>query len=204
MAVLRQFQRMRLREGISAPYTVLEALSATGLRAIRYAKEVPGIRYVVANDLSDDAVRSIERNVLHNGIPLTQVVPHAGDAKYAALALPRPPPPGLGDAHVARGAATFPPPTHGAAVDMAAPSSTPTPRARPRLNRPGPGGSRWWTWIRTGPRPAFWTARSRPSTRAVRPQGPRRRASRCTPDVCSQRALRLDSRRSRSSQDSFV
>ena len=61
---------------------MLEALSATGLRAIRYFKEIPGLSYVVANDLSQDAVQSIERNVLHNGLTTVQVVPHRGDAKY--------------------------------------------------------------------------------------------------------------------------
>ncbi|XP_078693073.1 tRNA (guanine(26)-N(2))-dimethyltransferase-like [Branchiostoma floridae x Branchiostoma belcheri] len=48
--------------------TVLEALSATGLRAIRFAKEVPGIREIVANDLSREAVSSIQKNITHNGV----------------------------------------------------------------------------------------------------------------------------------------
>ena len=48
--------------------TVLEALSASGLRSIRYAKEVPGIREIIANDLSDVAVSSIGANVAHNGV----------------------------------------------------------------------------------------------------------------------------------------
>ncbi|KPV73149.1 uncharacterized protein RHOBADRAFT_38776 [Rhodotorula graminis WP1] len=47
-------------------FTLLEALSATGLRAIRYAKELPLLRYVVANDLSASAVKDIERNVAFN------------------------------------------------------------------------------------------------------------------------------------------
>jgi len=68
------------------PFTVLEALSATGLRAIRYFKEIPGLSYVVANDLSQDAVHSIERNVLYNGLTTAQVIPHHGDAKYARVA----------------------------------------------------------------------------------------------------------------------
>lgn len=47
---------------------VLEALSATGLRSIRYAKEVPGIKEIVANDLSISAVQQIEKNVEMNGV----------------------------------------------------------------------------------------------------------------------------------------
>jgi tRNA (guanine26-N2/guanine27-N2)-dimethyltransferase len=47
---------------------ILEGLSATGLRAVRYAKEIPGVREVVANDFSKAAVESIERNILHNKV----------------------------------------------------------------------------------------------------------------------------------------
>lgn len=51
-----------------APYkfTALEALSATGLRAIRYAKEIPSLKWIVANDLSPSAVKSIKANITHN------------------------------------------------------------------------------------------------------------------------------------------
>ncbi|XP_052897271.1 tRNA (guanine(26)-N(2))-dimethyltransferase-like [Anopheles moucheti] len=47
---------------------ILEALSATGLRSIRYAKEIPGVKEIMANDLSKSAVESIEQNVKHNQI----------------------------------------------------------------------------------------------------------------------------------------
>jgi tRNA (guanine26-N2/guanine27-N2)-dimethyltransferase len=46
----------------------LEALSATGLRSIRYAKEVPGVREITANDISEKAASSIRENVAHNGV----------------------------------------------------------------------------------------------------------------------------------------
>ena len=39
------------------PLRVLEALGATGLRSIRYIKEVPGEKYVVINDIDAAAVR---------------------------------------------------------------------------------------------------------------------------------------------------
>ncbi|XP_015118486.1 probable tRNA (guanine(26)-N(2))-dimethyltransferase isoform X1 [Diachasma alloeum] len=48
--------------------TILEALSATGLRSIRYAKEVPYVRQIIANDISAKAVESIKRNIQHNKI----------------------------------------------------------------------------------------------------------------------------------------
>lgn len=47
---------------------VLEALSATGLRSIRYAKEVPGIKQIIANDLSAAAVKSIKENIKLNDV----------------------------------------------------------------------------------------------------------------------------------------
>ena len=40
-------------------FTILDALSATGLRAIRYAKEIPFATAIVANDLSASAIQSI-------------------------------------------------------------------------------------------------------------------------------------------------
>ncbi|GMF08176.1 unnamed protein product [[Candida] boidinii] len=42
---------------------ILEALSASGLRAIRYGKEIPLAEKVVANDLSKEAVESINMNI---------------------------------------------------------------------------------------------------------------------------------------------
>lgn len=48
---------------------ILEALSATGLRSIRYAKEVQGLDFeIIANDLSHEAVRFIEKNLKHNDV----------------------------------------------------------------------------------------------------------------------------------------
>jgi len=52
------------------PYksVILEALSATGLRSIRYAKEIPLVKYVIANDNSPSAVEAMRRNVEINGL----------------------------------------------------------------------------------------------------------------------------------------
>jgi len=47
---------------------ILEALAATGLRSIRYAQEIAGVRQIIANDLSRQAVESINTNVQHNGV----------------------------------------------------------------------------------------------------------------------------------------
>ncbi|KIM49074.1 hypothetical protein M413DRAFT_438239 [Hebeloma cylindrosporum] len=49
-------------------FVILEALSATGLRSIRYAKEIPLVRYVIANDLSPAAVEAMKRNIAINDL----------------------------------------------------------------------------------------------------------------------------------------
>jgi tRNA (guanine26-N2/guanine27-N2)-dimethyltransferase len=47
-------------------FTILDALSATGLRALRFAHELPFVTSVTANDLTASAVESIKRNVKYN------------------------------------------------------------------------------------------------------------------------------------------
>ena len=47
-------------------FSILDALSATGLRALRYAHEIPFVTRILANDLSQDAAKSIQRNVVYN------------------------------------------------------------------------------------------------------------------------------------------
>lgn len=60
-------------------FTILDALSATGLRALRYAKEIPLTTSVTANDLSPSATASIKLNVQHNGLS-DKVKPTSGNA----------------------------------------------------------------------------------------------------------------------------
>lgn len=50
------------------PLSYLEALSASGLRALRVAKETKGLSTIVANDLEASAVAQISRNVGLNGL----------------------------------------------------------------------------------------------------------------------------------------
>ena len=61
-------------------FTILDALSATGLRAFRYAKEIPFATNVVANDLSHEAVKSIELNTEYNEVK-AKVHSNHGDAR---------------------------------------------------------------------------------------------------------------------------
>ncbi|XP_075062728.1 LOW QUALITY PROTEIN: tRNA (guanine(26)-N(2))-dimethyltransferase [Mixophyes fleayi] len=47
---------------------VLEGLAASGLRSIRFAREVPGLHSIIANDFSSSAVELIKRNIQFNGV----------------------------------------------------------------------------------------------------------------------------------------
>ena len=74
--VLRHHARIDKR-----PLRILEALSATGLRSIRYYNEVPNVARIIANDMDPTAVSVIRRSVILNGLnPETQVIPNQGDA----------------------------------------------------------------------------------------------------------------------------
>ncbi|KAH7871815.1 N2 N2-dimethylguanosine tRNA methyltransferase [Lentinula edodes] len=73
------------KEDVQVDYkiTILEALSATGLRSIRYAKEIPLVKYVLANDLSSTAVAAMKRNVELNGLGPSKELEETGSAKQA-------------------------------------------------------------------------------------------------------------------------
>ncbi|KAG4093089.1 N2,N2-dimethylguanosine tRNA methyltransferase [Neocallimastix lanati (nom. inval.)] len=59
--------------------TILEALAASGLRSIRYAKEIGNVKKILSNDMSEEAVDSIKRNVKYNKVE-DIVIPNKGDA----------------------------------------------------------------------------------------------------------------------------
>lgn len=64
------------------PMRILEALSATGLRSVRYHHEMTTypVHSIVVNDMDADAVTQIESNLIYNGIPLDKCVPTCADA----------------------------------------------------------------------------------------------------------------------------
>ncbi|KAI0831385.1 N2,N2-dimethylguanosine tRNA methyltransferase [Trametes gibbosa] len=72
-------------------FVILEALSATGLRSIRYAHEIPSVKYVIANDLSAAAVEAMRRNIelndLHEKeVPMAEGKPKLRPAKHSRRA----------------------------------------------------------------------------------------------------------------------
>lgn len=62
-----QFKNIETTKILNEPFAkILEALSASGLRAIRYSKEIPLAKKIIANDLSSEAVKSIQLNIDYN------------------------------------------------------------------------------------------------------------------------------------------
>ena len=59
---------------------ILDALAATGLRSVRYLKEIPNVRHVTINDLVPEAVEVARQNCARNGIDLSRVSIEEGDA----------------------------------------------------------------------------------------------------------------------------
>ncbi|KAA8547883.1 hypothetical protein F0562_004312 [Nyssa sinensis] len=69
---------------------VLEALSASGLRALRYAREVEGIGQVVALDNDKASVEACRRNIKFNGsVACSKVESHLADARVYMLSHPK-------------------------------------------------------------------------------------------------------------------
>ncbi|TPX36107.1 hypothetical protein SeLEV6574_g05168 [Synchytrium endobioticum] len=73
--------------------TILEALSATGLRSLRYAKEIPSVGLITANDMDASAVQAIKHNMALNDIRDTMMKVSHSDANqvmYEALLAKKP------------------------------------------------------------------------------------------------------------------
>ncbi|KAE8709312.1 putative tRNA (guanine(26)-N(2))-dimethyltransferase 1 [Hibiscus syriacus] len=72
------------------PPRVLEALSASGLRRLRYALEVEGIGQVIALDNDKGAVEACQRNIKFNGsVACSKVESHLADARVYMLTHPK-------------------------------------------------------------------------------------------------------------------
>ena len=72
--------------------TILEGMSATGLRALRYAQELADVGCVVANDLDPKASEAIERNKAYNITcsphlkeKISKVIPHNQDVRMVCM-----------------------------------------------------------------------------------------------------------------------
>ena len=73
ISVINEYKKMFNEEKVAKKketrkITVLEALAATGLRSVRYLKEIHGLEKVLANDWDPVAVDLIKKNMAHNNI----------------------------------------------------------------------------------------------------------------------------------------
>jgi tRNA (guanine26-N2/guanine27-N2)-dimethyltransferase len=90
-------QKNNEQHGWSPSFSILDALSATGLRALRYAQEIPFSTSITANDLSPKATEAIKLNVQHNkleskikantGNALVHMYSFAGEKGYDVIDL---------------------------------------------------------------------------------------------------------------------
>ncbi len=69
------------RKGVN----ILEGLSASGLRSIRYAKELSYVNKIIINDFSKEAVVNIERNVKHNNLDSSKFIPNLDDCNMICM-----------------------------------------------------------------------------------------------------------------------
>ena len=74
------------------PITILEGMCATGLRAIRYARELDDVKCIVANDLDPTAALAVENNKKYNAQEslevkerMDKIVTNCGDVRVVAL-----------------------------------------------------------------------------------------------------------------------
>lgn len=80
-------------------FRILDALSATGLRALRYAQEIPFATSVVANDMDRNATKSIALNVEHNRLT-SKISTNVGNAIGYMYSVAHPPTQSHGPGHI--------------------------------------------------------------------------------------------------------
>ncbi|XP_052150043.1 probable tRNA (guanine(26)-N(2))-dimethyltransferase 1 [Oryza glaberrima] len=74
---------------LKAP-VVLEALAASGLRSIRYAREIDVLEKVVALDIDKACIEACKRNIKFNGASaMSKIEPHLTDARVYMLTHPK-------------------------------------------------------------------------------------------------------------------
>jgi tRNA (guanine26-N2/guanine27-N2)-dimethyltransferase len=61
-------QKLLLEDAKDDGVTILDALAASGLRSIRYWKEIPGVKHVTINDLDEAAIDRAKDNLKRNNL----------------------------------------------------------------------------------------------------------------------------------------
>lgn len=85
VAVIREYIKVVNEELVAKgkperDITILEALAATGLRSVRYLKEIDRVEKLVCNDWDPVAVELIKKNMAHNGVAEDKYESFAMDA----------------------------------------------------------------------------------------------------------------------------
>lgn len=81
---LEKIKKKSNSDDTSLPYStfrILDALTASGFRAIRYAHQVPLCTQIIANDLDVDVKDTILTNIAHNSIKDGLIQSNIQDAK---------------------------------------------------------------------------------------------------------------------------
>ena len=86
VAVVRAFSELFLLESKNVKkgrkgLRILDALSASGFRAVRYSQQIPLSEQVVANDMDPRAAQAIYLNMSHNMISKDLLIVNIQDAK---------------------------------------------------------------------------------------------------------------------------
>lgn len=72
---IREYAKVRQEEiaakgkEVTGGISILEALSATGLRSVRYMKEIEALTTLVANDIDPTATELMQKNFDFNSCP---------------------------------------------------------------------------------------------------------------------------------------
>lgn len=87
ISVIREFvkvrnEEMQAKKRENDGIRLLEALAATGLRSVRYLKEIPDIKMLVANDLDPKAVELMEQNFEFNDCDPLKYKTYTNDAVH--------------------------------------------------------------------------------------------------------------------------
>jgi tRNA (guanine26-N2/guanine27-N2)-dimethyltransferase len=68
----------------------MQALAASGLRSIRYAREIDVLEKVVALDIDKACIEACKRNIKFNGASaMSKIEPHLTDARVYMLTHPK-------------------------------------------------------------------------------------------------------------------
>ena len=89
----------RVQHSWRPKFRILDALSATGLRALRYASEIPFATSITANDMDRNATKSIKVNVEHNKLSAI-ITPNTANAMAHMYGVAFPPENSHGPGHV--------------------------------------------------------------------------------------------------------